>query len=53
MEMIDHCILYILFNKWTIYEWIIFLSIETTTIDSEYVVLICALIRSIPNFFSE
>ncbi len=50
-EMIDHCILYIPFNKQTIWEWMIFLFAEITTIDSEYVVLIYALTISTPNLF--
>jgi hypothetical protein len=28
MEMNDHYISYIMFNKWAIHEWMIFLSIE-------------------------
>ncbi len=45
MEMTDHCILYISFNEQIIYEWVIFLSAETTMIDGEFIVPIYTLTR--------
>jgi hypothetical protein len=52
MEMIDHCISYILLNKMTIYEKMIFLSAKTTAIDGESTMLVCALTKFIPNSLS-
>ncbi len=49
--MIDHCILDIPFNKQTIGEWMIFMLVETTMTNSEFVVPICLLTKFTPNLF--
>jgi hypothetical protein len=53
LEMINHCISYIFFNKRTFSKSVVLLSIKTITVRCRYGFLVYTLIRSIPYPFSK
>jgi hypothetical protein len=50
MKMADHCIPHVFLDEKTIHERMTFLFVETTTTNSDSMLLICALTSSTPSF---